>query len=244
MSPILTPPQPKFQRGRFVWVRILPPLLLERKGLAATQVPLSLADSGRVSPVLYPAKRNSGLAREPSQPPEVVVASLKKRGWIFYVQYYLSGEQRRVSTDTDNLQIAKEKLRPFESAGMRGYLNLLPTKTPIADVVTAYVEHICAVKTAKSPQTDIYYLRDAFGRSAWRCRLRATRLSRRRRLAGVDVGPRVTARARLTARARRGKRRVRPARTRLDAAARLQGSPAWGLTVCPVVARDRGTFSP
>ena len=46
---------------------------------------------------------------------------------------------------------------------MRGDLNPLPTKTPIADVVTAYVEQIRAVKTAKSAQTDIYYLRDAFG---------------------------------------------------------------------------------
>lgn len=40
---------------------------------------------------------------------------------------------------------------------------LMPTRTPIADVVTAYVNHIRTVKTPKSAQTDIYYLRDAFG---------------------------------------------------------------------------------
>ena len=39
----------------------------------------------------------------------------------------------------------------------------LPTKTPIADVLTAYVSHIRTVKTAKSAQTDVYYLRDVFG---------------------------------------------------------------------------------
>ena len=39
----------------------------------------------------------------------------------------------------------------------------LPSQTPIADVLTAYVKHIRATKTAKSAQTDIYYLRDAFG---------------------------------------------------------------------------------
>ena len=39
----------------------------------------------------------------------------------------------------------------------------LPTRTPIDAVVTAYVSHIRNVKTAKSAQTDIYYLRDAFG---------------------------------------------------------------------------------
>jgi hypothetical protein len=91
------------------------------------------------------------------------VASLKQRGSIYYIQYYLGGQQRRISTDTDNWQIAKEKLRQFESAQMRGDLNPLPTKTPIGDVVTAYVEHMRTTKTAKSAQTDIYYLRDAFG---------------------------------------------------------------------------------
>jgi hypothetical protein len=30
----------------------------------------------------------------------------------------------------------------------------VPTKTPIADILTAYVAHVRAVKTAKSAQTD------------------------------------------------------------------------------------------
>lgn len=44
-------------------------------------------------------------------------------------------------------QIAEEKLRQFESARMRGDDFPLPTRMPIADTVTAYVEHIRAVKT-------------------------------------------------------------------------------------------------
>lgn len=39
----------------------------------------------------------------------------------------------------------------------------MPTRTPIAEIVTAYVAHIRTAKTAKSAQTDIYYLRDVFG---------------------------------------------------------------------------------
>ena len=39
----------------------------------------------------------------------------------------------------------------------------MPTRTPIADVVTANVQHIRTIKTAKSAQTDIYYLREMFG---------------------------------------------------------------------------------
>jgi hypothetical protein len=75
----------------------------------------------------------------------------------------VSSKARRFSTGTESLQIAKEKLRQFESAQARGEDLPLPTRTPIAAVLTAYVSHIRNVKTPKSAQTDIYYLRDAFG---------------------------------------------------------------------------------
>jgi hypothetical protein len=75
----------------------------------------------------------------------------------------VSGKAKRVSTGTESLQIAKEKLRQFESAQARGEDHPLPSRTPIESVVAAYVSHIRTVKTAKSAQTDIYYLRDAFG---------------------------------------------------------------------------------
>lgn len=81
----------------------------------------------------------------------------------FYIQYMVSGKAKRVSTGTEFLQVAKEKLRQFESAQARGEESPLPTRTLIADVLTAYVSHIRTVKTAKSAQTDVYYLRDAFG---------------------------------------------------------------------------------
>ena len=91
------------------------------------------------------------------------MASLRKRGSNFYVSYYAGGKERRLSLDTDNIQLAKEKLRQFESAQLRGDDSPLPTRTPIAQVVQAYVEHIRTHKTAKSAQTDVYYLREAFG---------------------------------------------------------------------------------
>jgi integrase len=91
------------------------------------------------------------------------MASLIQRGNVFYIQYCVSGRARRVSTGTDCAQIAKEKLRQFESAQYRGDDNPLPTRSSISDVVEAYVSHIRTVKTAKSAQTDVYYLREAFG---------------------------------------------------------------------------------
>jgi integrase len=97
---------------------------------------------------------------------ESIVASLIKRTWkngpAWYIQYYVGNQQRRVRA-SDNYQIAKEKLRRFEAAQSAGDDLPLPTRTPIPEIVAAYVQHIRQVKTAKSAQTDIYYLRDMFG---------------------------------------------------------------------------------
>ena len=94
------------------------------------------------------------------------MASLIKRTWkngpAWYIQYYVGNQQRRIRA-SDNFQIAKEKLRRFDAAQAAGDDLPLPTRTPIPDIVAAYVQHIRQVKTAKSAQTDTYYLRDIFG---------------------------------------------------------------------------------
>jgi hypothetical protein len=79
------------------------------------------------------------------------------------VSYCVSGKERRLSLDTDNLQLAKEKLRQFESAQLRGDDRPPPTRTPIAQAVQAYVNHIRTKRTAESARTDVYCLREAFG---------------------------------------------------------------------------------
>lgn len=91
------------------------------------------------------------------------MAGLHKRGSIYYAIYYVGKKQKRVSLETSSLQLAKEKLRQLESALYRGNDNSLPTKTPIADVVTNYIEHMKTRKTAKSVTRDVSYLREAFG---------------------------------------------------------------------------------
>lgn len=94
------------------------------------------------------------------------MAGLKLRGTIWYLSYYANNKKRAISLDTESLQIAKEKKRQFESAQAQGGASFLPTRTPIPDVLTGYVEHIRATKTVKSAQTDSYYLRDMFGPAA------------------------------------------------------------------------------
>jgi hypothetical protein len=94
------------------------------------------------------------------------MASLKKRGSFYYAQYYVGTKQKRVSLETGVYQVAKEKLRQLESSLVRGEVNPLPSKTPIPQVLGAYVEHIRAHKTPKSAQTEIYYLRRHSARCA------------------------------------------------------------------------------
>jgi integrase len=91
------------------------------------------------------------------------MAHLFKRGRIFYLKYYVAGKQKEISLRTDVHQIAKEKQRRFESGQAAGNDNPLPTRTLIGDLLNAYVQHIRVVKTPKSAQNDIYYLREAFG---------------------------------------------------------------------------------
>lgn len=91
------------------------------------------------------------------------MASLKRREKKYHAQYYVAGKQKRVALDTSSFQIAKEKKRKIESAQLRGIENPLPTRTPTADVITAYVDHIRTTKTFRSVRSDLYYFRQAFG---------------------------------------------------------------------------------
>ena len=91
------------------------------------------------------------------------MACLKKRGDVYYAQYYLGGKQKRVCLDTTSSKLAKEKIRQIESAMVRGNDLPLPTKTPVAQVVTAYVDYLHSVKTERNVRRDVYYLREAFG---------------------------------------------------------------------------------
>lgn len=91
------------------------------------------------------------------------MASLKKRGTTYYAQYYVGEKQVRRCLHTSSLQVAKDQLRKLESSLYRGEVIAGPTKTPTVQVVAAYVDHICATKTAHSIRSDLWYLSDLFG---------------------------------------------------------------------------------
>lgn len=111
------------------------------------------------------------------------MACLRKRGSVYYAQYYVGQTQRRVSLETSSLQIAKEKLRRLESSLAQGDALALPTRTPVAEIVAAYVRQIRLTKRPKSAQTDIYYLREAFGPICEELRVTSRRVTGTRRTA-------------------------------------------------------------
>lgn len=111
------------------------------------------------------------------------MASLKRRGKTYYLRYYLAGKQREKSLDTNSYQVARELQRQYESAEAQGTQNPLPTTSKLADVLQAYTEHVRASKPPKSAQTDIYYLREAFGPICEGLQITSRRPPRRRRTA-------------------------------------------------------------
>ena len=95
-----------------------------------------------------------GFAKENTPVRSYPVASLIQRNGTYYITDRLSGKIVRRSQRTDSVQIAKEKLRQYQSAQLRGEDIPLPTRTSIAQVVGEYVRHIRTFKTGKSAHTD------------------------------------------------------------------------------------------
>ena len=72
------------------------------------------------------------------------MAASRNAASVYYIQFYVGTASVVSAPAPRRFQIAKEKLRQFESAQARGEASPLPSKTPIADVLTAYVAHIRA----------------------------------------------------------------------------------------------------
>jgi len=90
-------------------------------------------------------------------------SSIKKRGKVFYLRFSENGARRRISLDTDSLEVARERQRQFDSARARGERNIFPTKTSLASAVAAYAAHMRASRTRHGYVADLSYLRNAFG---------------------------------------------------------------------------------
>ena len=91
------------------------------------------------------------------------MAGLFKRNGIYYAKFYAGRNPTRVSLKTDDPRLAKAKLSRIEMALAQGNDSPLPSKTPIEQAITAYVEHMAASKSPRSALRDTRLLRQVFG---------------------------------------------------------------------------------
>lgn len=110
------------------------------------------------------------------------MASLLKRGDTFHLVWYEGRTKRRKSLKTDSVQVAKERLRQFESARFRGDDCPLPTRTPVGEVVSAFIDHMKAHRPERSWRKDLTHLREAFGECCPALELDTTRARKARAL--------------------------------------------------------------
>lgn len=103
------------------------------------------------------------------------MAGLIKRGGIYYVTINRGGKQVRRSLRTDSYQLAKERKRQIEQRLAHGSDNPLPTRTPIGEVVAAYIDHMRAHRPERSWTRDLSYLREAFGQCCRELELSSSR---------------------------------------------------------------------
>ncbi len=75
-----------------------------------------------------------------------ILAGFFKRSKKYYAMYCVGGKRHKVNFKTDSKQIAKALLRQIETK----LGNPLPTKTPLGEILNAYVEFIETIKTPRA----------------------------------------------------------------------------------------------
>ena len=92
------------------------------------------------------------------------MATLFKRGTIYWTQVYHKGKRRRISLGTGNHGVARAKVRKLEyELETRGLQ--LETTTPLEEILPKFIEYLTARggPDRKGPRTDIYRLAEFFG---------------------------------------------------------------------------------
>lgn len=90
-------------------------------------------------------------------------STLKERNGIYYLHYSEHGARKRISLNTGSLRLAQDKQRQFDSARVRGEDSTLTTRTPLAEIVPAYIRNMQARFTKKGYLADLSTLRKFFG---------------------------------------------------------------------------------
>ncbi|QXE85577.1 tyrosine-type recombinase/integrase [Geomonas nitrogeniifigens] len=91
------------------------------------------------------------------------MAGIYRRGTTYYAMYYIGAKKHRKSLDTDDLKIAKARLRKLEDELDAGSDTPFPTKTSIPVVLEAYIQHMLSYRDARSVNRDLSPMRIMFG---------------------------------------------------------------------------------
>jgi len=90
------------------------------------------------------------------------MASIYKRGRIWWVHYLVGGKSISRSLRTTNQRVAQDKKKRLEALEVTDQLRK-PSKTPIEPFLQSFCEFLWRTRTHKSAKNDISYLRMFFG---------------------------------------------------------------------------------
>lgn len=90
------------------------------------------------------------------------MASIFRRGKVWWVKYYHNGQKFSKSLKTKNERVAKARKKELEALQITGQLKT-ESKTPLKEAVEAFCKHLLATRTKKSAKNELSYLRTIFG---------------------------------------------------------------------------------
>ena len=120
------------------------------------------------------------------------MASLFRRGSVWWIDACSKGKRMRWSLGTTNERIARRKLKKYEYEQSTGDLEL-PSVTPLEPFLEAFCEYLETARSRKAFKNDISYLRTFFGPACEALKPRSTlnhRHEARRRIKVSDKLPR------------------------------------------------------
>ena len=93
------------------------------------------------------------------------MASLYRRGKVWWIQYRIGGKNVQRSLETESEQLAKLKLKQVEGLHVSGELGL-PRHTPVQSFLEFFCDHLQQRRSKTSYRADISYLRNSGERTS------------------------------------------------------------------------------
>ena len=90
------------------------------------------------------------------------MASIYKRGKIWWIHYYVGKQSVDKSLKTTSRRVAIDRKKKVEALDLLGQLPS-ESRTPIEPFLQSFCEYLLATRTAKSAKNDLSYLRAFFG---------------------------------------------------------------------------------